>query len=371
MGRIRFAEQLGAIALFTALGSSAAAGADNGSQVFEGVLAMYEPAETYSSILGGKAVLLQPTGYDEFYDTKPGVLISGVISNETVHNLANILARSRVSVVYFDSPGGDLLAGIEMGALIHALGLSTAVSWTGECESACALAFLGGKIRFEVGDLSRFGFHRQYYIRKGEIQYGSWARDRKQIQDYFDMINFHGLDAAEVVSTTGLVTFSETALARRGITQWGRNSVISGFGQVLDDTGISYYEAVRVRCGRFASTPIPTTKEQWDIYGFTAVLAKMDCQSMQPANREPLLTRAVKVPDSETQEASADIIASAYQWLSKHGFDYQALNEKDGDRYQKYLRNRKAFIETMNAPGDHPAASKEEATSSAAAVAPP
>jgi hypothetical protein len=65
------------------------------------------------------------------------------------------LARPRpapLRVVYLNSHGGNLQAGIEIGRLIRRARLATAVLATRDvCDSACTLAFAGGVRRHNVG----------------------------------------------------------------------------------------------------------------------------------------------------------------------------------------------------------------------------
>jgi hypothetical protein len=65
------------------------------------------------------------------------------------------LARPRpapLRVVYLNSHGGNLQAGIEIGRLIRRARLATAVLATRHvCDSACTLAFAGGVRRHNVG----------------------------------------------------------------------------------------------------------------------------------------------------------------------------------------------------------------------------
>lgn len=65
---------------------------------------------------------------------------------------------SRGATVIFDSPGGNLLAGLAIGETIHAKGFTTLVSEGGLCASACAIAWLGGTKRL-LAPGARLGFH--------------------------------------------------------------------------------------------------------------------------------------------------------------------------------------------------------------------
>ncbi|MCK1745917.1 hypothetical protein IVA80_35430 [Bradyrhizobium sp. 139] len=102
------------------------------------------------------------------------IYASGPIDAEAGKRLEAYLAANRVpmqSHFYFDSPGGSLLAGMELGRVIRKHELRTNVgaarvdnltghsAGPGGCFSSCALAFLGGKFRFLNKD-ARYGVHR-------------------------------------------------------------------------------------------------------------------------------------------------------------------------------------------------------------------
>lgn len=64
--------------------------------------------------------------------------------------------------VYLDSPGGNVLAAIEMGKMIRALGASTWIRPRSSCASACVLIFAGGVERLMFDD-ANLGIHRPYF----------------------------------------------------------------------------------------------------------------------------------------------------------------------------------------------------------------
>jgi hypothetical protein len=70
------------------------------------------------------------------------------------------LAR-RTAIVTFDSPGGNLKAGIEIGKFIRLRNYTTIVSHAAVCASACALAWLGGGKRV-MSSRANVGFHAAY-----------------------------------------------------------------------------------------------------------------------------------------------------------------------------------------------------------------
>jgi len=103
--------------------------------------------------------------------TQWDVFVSGDIDKnspekfrKSVENIHNVV------YVHLDSPGGNLISGMEIGRIIRKLGFSTYVNkqipgtdktQKGECYSACALTFLGGNFRF-IDKESIYGVHRFY-----------------------------------------------------------------------------------------------------------------------------------------------------------------------------------------------------------------
>ncbi len=61
--------------------------------------------------------------------------------------------------ISLNSPGGNLAAGIRLGRLFRALGLSTEVSKNDICASACVYAYLGGTKRSAEGKLAVHQFY--------------------------------------------------------------------------------------------------------------------------------------------------------------------------------------------------------------------
>jgi hypothetical protein len=85
------------------------------------------------------------------------------------------------TIVLRNSPGGHVQTGYEVGELMRARGMRTAVS--GYCNSSCSRMFLGGKERLFTDDypLNRtcVGFHGHYYTgrsRSGQLNRGEVER---------------------------------------------------------------------------------------------------------------------------------------------------------------------------------------------------
>jgi len=87
-------------------------------------------------------------------------------------------AGSLAQTLTFNSPGGDLLAGLTLGRAIRRAGWSTNIGTPGlsdflpkpgECDSACTLAFLGGRVRI-MANGSKYGVHRFWGKTEGDTQ---------------------------------------------------------------------------------------------------------------------------------------------------------------------------------------------------------
>jgi hypothetical protein len=116
--------------------------------------------------------------------TPAWIAAEGMITDRTPSDLRRWLQENQSmagsTTVYFDSPGGNLLAGLELGLIIRERFFNTAVgrtvpfeeanrnpSWIqyqttarGHCVSACAYAFLGGHNRSAAA--GEIGFHQFY-----------------------------------------------------------------------------------------------------------------------------------------------------------------------------------------------------------------
>jgi len=101
------------------------------------------------------------------------IYLEGYIDKDAAKRLnAEIITRNiKDAFVFFNSNGGSLVAGMEIGRLIRKYGFSTFVgsrperpmtqALPGECYSACVLAFIGGYYRYQEPG-SKIGVHRFY-----------------------------------------------------------------------------------------------------------------------------------------------------------------------------------------------------------------
>ena len=117
------------------------------------------------------------------YDDIPAIFADGEFTPETPAALRSFLGRNtnptRDRMIYFNSLGGDLGAGMEVGKIVRRSELNTGVArstrapgeantidldhnsrvYPGHCVSACSLAFLGG-VKREVKRGSIFAVHQ-------------------------------------------------------------------------------------------------------------------------------------------------------------------------------------------------------------------
>ncbi|WP_119389813.1 PAN domain-containing protein [Taklimakanibacter lacteus] len=78
------------------------------------------------------------------------------------------------AVVLLKSPGGNAVAGVQIGRAIRQKGFRTVVPSAINCASACALAWLGGTPRL-MAESSQIGFHAAYVSRGGRARRSTTA----------------------------------------------------------------------------------------------------------------------------------------------------------------------------------------------------
>jgi hypothetical protein len=76
------------------------------------------------------------------------ILLKGRVEDGDTYELKTYLAKlpkKARTVVYLESPGGDLREGMRLGKLFYVNKIETVVESKTRCTSSCALAFLGGR----------------------------------------------------------------------------------------------------------------------------------------------------------------------------------------------------------------------------------
>ena len=108
-------------------------------------------------------ISLAPIGNDPAQSV---VLVEGTLLPSDGTEFRSRVGSLTKAIVTFNSDGGSLLAGIEIGKTIRLKSFATVVLDRKRCASACAFAWLGGSPRF-MGSDSFIGFHAAYVERGG------------------------------------------------------------------------------------------------------------------------------------------------------------------------------------------------------------
>lgn len=90
------------------------------------------------------------------------VVVSGEFSKtDNIQDFVSAVERFQAAAVTFDSPGGSVASAMIHGRMIRSLQLDTIQPRRRQCDSACALAFVGGVRR--VADPGALGVHQQSF----------------------------------------------------------------------------------------------------------------------------------------------------------------------------------------------------------------
>ena len=100
------------------------------------------------------------------------IFVVGQLSIGDDKQFLKVALNSENAIVVFQSPGGNLFAGIEIGKAIRLKGFFTLVPDGVQCASACALAWLGGRSRY-MGATANVGFHAVYVKAEGQAAVSS------------------------------------------------------------------------------------------------------------------------------------------------------------------------------------------------------
>jgi len=91
------------------------------------------------------------------------IYVSGAIESGDEKKFLELAMKARPdTLVWLNSPGGDLQPALQMGQVISVREFSTGVSGA-DCASACGLIWLSGKFRF-LDKGGRVGFHSPYIV---------------------------------------------------------------------------------------------------------------------------------------------------------------------------------------------------------------
>ncbi len=96
------------------------------------------------------------------------ITVEGKLELDDEKKFIDVALKHSDATVVFRSNGGNLIAGIEIGKAIWLKGFSTLVPNDTHCASACALAWLGGRVR-AMSESARIGFHAASNADTGEV----------------------------------------------------------------------------------------------------------------------------------------------------------------------------------------------------------
>ena len=95
--------------------------------------------------------------------------ISGDLAKGDAEKFLTATDGAANAIILFQSDGGDLQTGLDIGSLVRMRGYGTAVMDGESCYSACALAWLGGTKRI-VGVDGNVSFHAAYVLEDGNAR---------------------------------------------------------------------------------------------------------------------------------------------------------------------------------------------------------
>jgi hypothetical protein len=109
------------------------------------------------------AAKIWSTGDECTIENCRAVHIQGDIERSDFDEFAHIVASEHIkhSVVYLDSLGGSVMASVQIGDTIRAMGFSSYVADNTTCVSACAMIWLAGAPRY-AAPTAKIGFHHSY-----------------------------------------------------------------------------------------------------------------------------------------------------------------------------------------------------------------
>jgi hypothetical protein len=96
------------------------------------------------------------------------IVVQGNLEPGDEKKFIDVALSTSNAVVVLNSNGGSLVAGIEIGKAIRLKGFTTLVPSDAQCASACASAWLGGRVR-AMSDGAKIGFHAASFKENGQI----------------------------------------------------------------------------------------------------------------------------------------------------------------------------------------------------------
>ena len=137
------------------------------------------------------------------------IYASGKIRRGDLYRLQrtyNNLSKRRQTIVVFNSTGGELNEGLRIGEFLTKNHIGSAVQRNGMCASSCALAFLGGKSKYNnklmiLPNNSKLGFHSFYYRNMNYVKLSTIQKDLANVLNYVDYVGAPTSLIAEMFNT--------------------------------------------------------------------------------------------------------------------------------------------------------------------------
>ncbi len=137
------------------------------------------------------------------------IYASGKIRRGDLYRLKNTynrLSRNRQTIVVFNSAGGELNEGLRIGQFLTKYKIGSAVKRNGICASSCALAFLGGRDKYNrkfmiLPNSAKLGFHSFYYRNKSYVKLSTIQKDLANVLNYASYVGAPTSLIAEMFNT--------------------------------------------------------------------------------------------------------------------------------------------------------------------------
>jgi len=124
------------------------------------------------------------------------IYATGKIKHGDLYKLERKFSRlynNKQTLVVFNSAGGELNEGLRIGEFLKANHIGSAVGKNGMCASSCALAFLGGRDKYNRKLMilprgSKLGFHSFYYRNSDKVRLSTMQKDLANVLSYADYV---------------------------------------------------------------------------------------------------------------------------------------------------------------------------------------
>ena len=214
-------------------------------------------ADARFELRAGHVVVWEPVGGKA---AGPLVEFAGVLDDEAVQVLGELLRKGRMHTLSLAGPGGLVEPTLKLGRAVRAKGITTVVEAGRGCYSACALLFLAGDSRivgYEPKSLFRasakVGFHAPYTVGPDGT-----ARHLQDVKTSSSCAYIRQMvpapSAAELcdytLATKGMATFSLEAGKKLHIYTDSESDVLMRWADSVSDTTTSD-EKQWVTCERF------------------------------------------------------------------------------------------------------------------------